>query len=62
MATPVTALVQPGPAVVTTHPSLPSDQHIRLRRVPCDLLVPHVDDANAFIKAAIIDVDDVAAA
>src|ERR1700679_344341 len=35
---------------------------VAVRRMRSHLLVPHVDDANAFIDATIIDVDDVAAA
>src|SRR5882724_11100919 len=61
VAIPVTALVQPGPAVVTTQPSLPVSR-VTVRGVSSDLLVAHVDDADAFIDAAIVDVDDVSAA
>src|SRR5450755_3591074 len=56
VAMPVTALVQPGPAVVTTQPSLP------VCRVRGHLFMANVDDANALIDAAVVDVDDVAAA
>ncbi len=35
---------------------------VAIRRMRRDLLVPHVDDANAFIDATVIDVDDVPAA
>ena len=35
---------------------------IAIGRVRGHLLVPHVDDADAFIDAAVVDVDDVAAA
>ena len=35
---------------------------VAVRRMRSHLLVPHVDDANAFIDATVIDVDDVPAA
>src|SRR6202021_1516109 len=35
---------------------------VAVSRMRSHLLVPHVDDANAFIDATIIDVDDVTAA
>src|ERR1700689_4356964 len=43
-------------------PKLAGLTRIAVRRMRSDLLVAHVDDANAFIDATIVDVDDVTAA
>jgi len=55
-------LVQPGPAVVTTQTELAGLSRVTVRGVSCDLFVAHVDDADPFIDAAIVNVDDVPAA
>ena len=59
---PVTALVQPGPGGRDDAAELAGLARIAVGRVRGDLLVAHVDDANALIDAAVVDVDDVAAA
>ena len=62
VAMPVTALVQPGSGGRDDTAELAGLTRIAVGGVRGDLLVPHVDDADALIDAAVIDVDDVAAA
>ena len=62
VAMPVTALVQPGPAVVTTQPNLPVCLRIAIGGVGRHLLVANIDDADTLVQTAIVDVDDVPAA
>ena len=59
---PVTALVQPGPGGGDHAAELAGLARVAVGRVRRDLLVAHVDDADALIDAAVVDVDDVAAA
>ncbi len=62
VATPVTAFVQPGPGRGDDDAELAGLARVAVGRVRGDLLVPHVDDADALVDAAVVDVDDVAAA
>ena len=61
VATPVTALVHPGRRRDDAA-ELAGLTGIAVGGVRGDLFVTHVDDANALIDAAVIDVDDVPAA
>ena len=62
VAMPVTALVQPGPAVVTTHPSRSGLARVSVGGVCRHLLVAHVHHLYALVDAPVVDVDDVATA
>ena len=62
LATPVTASVVPGPAVTTATAGLAGDARVAVGGVGRDLLVADVDDLDALVDAAVVDVDDVAAA
>ena len=59
---PVTALVQPGPGGGHHAAELAGLARVAVGGVRGDLLVAHVDDADALVDAAVVDVDDVAAA
>ena len=62
LATPVTASVRPGPGGHQRHARPAGDARVAVGGVRRGLLVPHVDDADALVEAAVVDRHDVAAA
>ena len=62
LATPVTASVSPGPAVTIATPGWPVTRAQPSAACAADLLVAHVDDADALVEAAVVDRHDVPAA
>ena len=58
----MTASVVPGPAVTTAHAGHAGQARPGVGGVGGGLLVADVDDADALVDAAVVDVDDVAAA
>ena len=62
LATPVTASVVPGPGGDDRAAGLAGDARVAVGGVGGDLLVADVDDLDALVDAAVVDVDDVAAA
>ena len=62
LATPVTASVVPGPGGDDGAAGLAGDPRVAVGGVRGHLLVAYVDDVDALVDAAVVDVDDVAAA